>query len=138
MTQIQTNAASFSGTTQSTTSATQAGGTLDKNAFLMLMMSQLKNQDPLNPSDPTQYVSELAQFTSLEQETNIAQTSSTQAAEQNNVSALSLLGHTVTYTDSTGATQTGLVQKVDFTSSGPSLTIAGKTGITPSSVTEVS
>ncbi len=42
---------------------------LGENDFLKLMMDQLQNQDPLSPSDPTQYLSELAGFSSLEQET---------------------------------------------------------------------
>jgi flagellar basal-body rod modification protein FlgD len=122
------------------TSATAAAGNnlLDKNTFLKLMMAQLKNQDPLNPSDPSQYTSELAQLTSLEQETNIAQSAAQTAAEQNTTTALALLGHTVSYTDPTGATATGLVQKVDFTGSGPTLTVNGTSGIDPSSVNEVS
>lgn len=44
---------------------------LGKDDFLKLMISQLKNQDPLNPMDGTQYAAQLAQFTSLEQLTNL-------------------------------------------------------------------
>jgi len=35
--------------------------------FLLLLVTQMKNQDPLNPQDPTQFVSQLAEFSSLEQ-----------------------------------------------------------------------
>jgi flagellar basal-body rod modification protein FlgD len=111
---------------------------LDENSFLKLMMVQLQNQDPLDPSDPTQYLSELAQLTSVEQQTNIAQSSAQTVQEGNTTAALSLLGHTVTYTDASGATQTGTVQKVQFTSSGPTLTINGTDGISTTSVSEVS
>ena len=102
------------------------------------MMTQMKNQDPLNPSDPSQYLSELAQLTSVEQETNIATSVSQTQTAQTDTTALSLLGHTVSYLDGNGNPQTGLVQKVDFDSSGPSLTVAGTTGISPAQVTEVS
>ena len=35
--------------------------------FLLLLVTQMQNQDPLNPQDPTQFVSQLAEFSSLEQ-----------------------------------------------------------------------
>lgn len=111
---------------------------LGKNAFLKLMMTQLQNQDPLNPQDPSQYLGQLAQLTSVEQMTNIATSGQQVAQEQNAGTALQLLGHTVTYLDANGNSQTGTVSKVDFTSSGPSLTIGGTSGISPTAVSEVS
>jgi flagellar basal-body rod modification protein FlgD len=61
-----------------TTAATpQSASSMDKlaneNTFLQLFVSQLKNQDPLNPSDGTQFVSQLAQFSELEQVIGINQ-----------------------------------------------------------------
>jgi flagellar basal-body rod modification protein FlgD len=46
---------------------------LDKNLFLQLLVAQLKNQDPSNPTDSTQFVSQLAQFQQLEQSVNTGQ-----------------------------------------------------------------
>jgi flagellar basal-body rod modification protein FlgD len=127
-------------TTPSTSSATSSTGNamLDKNTFLKLMMVQLQNQDPLQPTDPTQYVNELAQMTTLEQTTNMATSEAQAASEQSTVGALQLLGHSVTYADASGNTLSGTVQKVQLTSTGPTLTINGIGGIDPSSVTEVS
>jgi flagellar basal-body rod modification protein FlgD len=114
------------------------GGTSEGD-FLQLMMDQLKAQDPLNPSDPSQYLSELAQFSSLEQENSIATSTAAGASQQSNGSALALLGHTVTYLDSSGQTQTGTVSKVDFSStSGPTLTIGSTSGIGLSSISQAS
>jgi flagellar basal-body rod modification protein FlgD len=56
-------------TTSSTVSANKS--VLAKDDFLKLMISQLKNQDPLNPMDGTAYASQLAEFSSLEQLTNL-------------------------------------------------------------------
>jgi flagellar basal-body rod modification protein FlgD len=124
------------GTTGTTLS--KPSDNLGENDFLKLMMDQLKNQDPLNPSDPTQYMSELANFSSLEQQTQIAQSTASAATQQASSSALGLLGHTVSYKDSSGVTQTGTVSKVDFTSSGPALTIGTTSGISLGSILEAS
>jgi flagellar basal-body rod modification protein FlgD len=43
------------------------GKELDKNTFLTLLVAQIKNQDPLNPADGTEFVAQLAQFSQLEQ-----------------------------------------------------------------------
>jgi flagellar basal-body rod modification protein FlgD len=120
------------------TTFTNPSSNLGENDFLMLMMDQLKAQDPLNPSDPTQYLSELAGFSSLEQETQIATSTASAATQQASTSALGLLGHTVTYKDAQGVTQSGTVSKIDFTSSGPALTIGTTSGISLGSILEAS
>jgi flagellar basal-body rod modification protein FlgD len=144
MTDITTTGAT--GTTGTQLAPTGTSGTtfsnpssnLGENDFLKLMMDQLQNQDPLSPSDPTQYLSELSGFSSLEQQTQIASSTASAATQQASASALSLLGHTVSYTDSDHVTQTGVVNKIDFTSQGPSLTIGTTAGIGLSSITEAS
>lgn len=62
------------GTSTSSSSSGQITGvSADEGTFLTLLVSQLKNQDPLNPADSTQFVGELAQFSSLEQLMDINQ-----------------------------------------------------------------
>ena len=51
------------------TATSSAASTQDR--FLKLLVTQMKNQDPLNPQDGTQYMTQLAQFSSLEQLTGI-------------------------------------------------------------------
>ncbi len=128
-------------TTGTTPAAKQKSPSLNENQFLQLLMTELKNQNPMSPSssDPTQFMTQLAQFTSLEQQTNTAQSTSQIAAAQSASSAVALIGHQVSYTDpTTGATGTGPVQSVQITSAGATLTIGGTPGIAPANVNEVS
>ena len=54
--------------TQATTPASSRSNPLaDESTFLTLLVSQLKNQDPLNPTDSTQFVSQLTAYSQLEQ-----------------------------------------------------------------------
>lgn len=119
----------------SASASSNSAGSLGESDFLELMMDQLKNQDPLNPADPTQYMSELASFSSLEQQMQISESSTESAADESANAALNLVGKSVSYTDSSGATATGTVSSVDFTSSGPTLTIGSTSGISLSSIT---
>ncbi len=85
-----------SGTTSTDTSTTTQ--TLDKEDFLKLFITQLKNQNPLSPMDSTGFTSQLAQFSSLEQLTNLNSSMSSLVQYQNslqNVMATSLIGKDV-------------------------------------------
>ena len=57
-------------------------GDLDKEAFLQLLVTQMKYQDPLEPTDNTEYVSQLATFSELEQMTNLVASSDLSRASQ--------------------------------------------------------
>ena len=54
--------------------AKKAGGSLDKDAFLQLLVAQMKYQDPLEPTSNTEYISQLATFSSLEEMQNLNST----------------------------------------------------------------
>lgn len=58
----------------------ESGGALDKDAFLQLLVTQMKYQDPLEPTDNTEYVSQLATFSELEEMQNMVQSSDMQRA----------------------------------------------------------
>ena len=61
-------------TTANTTSSSLKLGTTD---FLQLLMTQLTNQNPLDPTDPTEFTSQLATYSSLEQQISMNDTLST-------------------------------------------------------------
>ena len=68
--------AAASGSGGGSTAGTGAGagsGQVNETMFLQLLVAQLKNQDPMNPQDGTQFVGELAQFQQLEQSMNTGQ-----------------------------------------------------------------
>lgn len=60
--------------TEKGTKVVKNGNELDKNAFLQILVAELSNQDPENAQDSTQYVAQLAQFSSLEQMANLSNT----------------------------------------------------------------
>ena len=68
--------------TTSTKQDTKKYGTdaLGKDAFMTLLVTQMQNQDPLNPSTDTEFISQLAQFSSLEQMENLNTTLTNQNA----------------------------------------------------------
>ena len=75
---------------------------LGKEDFLNLLVAQLRNQDPLNPSDPTEFTAQLAQFTSVEQLYNIndnLKAVDTLSGEFGRMSALSLIDRDVVVED---------------------------------------
>ncbi len=73
---------------------------LDKDDFMLLLVEQLKNQDPLEPMDSTDFTAQLAQFSSLEQQTktndNLALLQD-YSATLNRLSALDMIGKNVEY-----------------------------------------
>lgn len=70
---VQPMAASTPTTGTSGSSSTDAGGNLQPDDFVTLLVAQLKSQDPFNPMDPTTFVNQLVQFNTLEQVIGIRQ-----------------------------------------------------------------
>ncbi|MCQ2584843.1 MAG: flagellar hook assembly protein FlgD [Treponema sp.] len=68
---------------------------LGKDDFLKLLIAQLQNQDPTSPMEDTQFISQMAQFSSLEQMTNMSTSFSRLASMMNSQEAYSTLGKTV-------------------------------------------
>lgn len=103
---------------------TRGSSELGKEAFLKLLVTQLSNQDPLNPQSDQEFIAQLAQFSSLEQMQNMS-------ATLTNTSAYSLVGKdvVVSSTDSVGKTTEvrGTVDAVKMQNGNAQLLIDGKT-----------
>ena len=92
------------GTASSSAGSSRNSADASQQVFLQLLVSQLQNQDPLNPTDSTQFVTELAQFSQLEQTIAIRSDIETYAAAQA-ASAAAASSAATGQTDSTNQTQ---------------------------------
>lgn len=101
----------------------KVGSELGKEDFLLLLVTQMQYQDPLDPADNTDFVAQLAQFSTLEQMSNLNQTVS-------NNSAYALVGQEVLvrHTSLAGDVQEvqGTVQKVTLKNGEAYVTIEGQ------------
>jgi len=97
----------------------QLGG----DTFLKLMVAQLRNQDPMNPTDSTQFLAQTAQFTTVEKLTSMAAQTTQALTLQRDLGAAGMVGRTVTYTATDGSPTQGAVGSVRFTDAGPVLEV---------------
>jgi flagellar basal-body rod modification protein FlgD len=98
-----------------------SGQFVSENTFLTLLITQLKNQDPMNPQDSSQFVAQLASFSSLEQMTAMS-------TSMNNVldnSATSLIGQNVTLLNSSGNLVQGTVTGIVYYANTPAVQVNG-------------
>ena len=110
---------------------------LDKDTFLKLLVAQLKYQDPNSPMDTTQFMSQTAQFTSVEKLTEMAKSHTSMLQSQNFLSASNMVGRTITYPGPDNTDLTGVVTSARFSSDGPVLRV-GDQDVPLSSVKGVS
>jgi flagellar basal-body rod modification protein FlgD len=96
---------------------------VSQNTFLTLLITQLQNQDPMNPQDSSQFVTQLAQFSSLEQMTQLNQ-NFTSVLDN---SAAGLIGQTVTVADQSSQSgfTTGQVSGIVYFANGPAVQVNG-------------
>ena len=85
------DAASYAAS-QAANKTTKANDALGKDAFLTLLVTQMQNQDPLDPQDNGEYLAQLAQFSSLEQMTNVADNLSSLSSIVSNIDTSVLVG----------------------------------------------
>ena len=133
-----TTTATAAAATDATRKSDAAGNQiLGKDDFLKLMVAQMKNQDPMNPADDKDNIAQMAQFSSLEQITNLASATQQLATRMTLTQNVGLLGHDVTYTKADGTLTSGTVSAVDVAGGTPSLTVGDQTDVDPTLVTSV-
>ncbi len=134
-------AAGASATTSTATSGASGFG-MDKDAFLRILVEQLRHQNPSQPGDSQQYIEQMTQFSMLEQLTNMSEAVQVQRADAAADTAINLVGRTVTYVvagEQGGETveRTGQVESAEFGPDGPSLTVSGEADVQLGAITEV-
>lgn len=107
----------------SQTEERSTGSSLGKEDFLMLLVTQMQYQDPLDPADNTEYVSQLAQFSELEAMQNLSDTTT-------NTSAFTLVGKEVYIEDKSESGYTtsaqGIVEYVTIQNGDPYVSVNGE------------
>ena len=110
------------------TGATTTTGTnsADKDMFLQLLVAQMRNQDPANPTDSSEFLAQTAQFTALEKMQQVADQTSQLVALQVAFGASSMVGRTVSYAGPDGEMLSGVVSSVRVEATGPVLQVNGE------------
>jgi flagellar basal-body rod modification protein FlgD len=112
--------------TSTTTTTSTASKSFDSETFLTLLVAQLTNQDPSSPMDTSDMMAQTTQLAMMESLTTIQSAISEQFALQMRMASADLVGQQITWKDSAGDTQTGVVDSVDFSSSVPVLKVGSE------------
>ncbi|GAA3652300.1 hypothetical protein GCM10022237_10180 [Nocardioides ginsengisoli] len=113
------------GVTSNAGSTSSTKGFGDQKVFLELMVAQMRYQDPLNPTDSSQFMAQTAQFTALEKMQAVADQTAMLLSTQLAFGASSMIGQTVRWYDDKGVEQSGKVQGTTYLASGPVLSVDG-------------
>ena len=108
---------------------------MGKDAFLKLLVAQLKYQNPLSPMDGTQFISQTAQLTMTEKLEELSKLSETGVLDANRRTASELVGKTISYDNGTNVVD-GIVTSARMNGGNPILMI-GRTEVPLGSVLEV-
>jgi flagellar basal-body rod modification protein FlgD len=101
--------------------------TLDADDFMKILMTQLTAQDPMNPMKDTEFIAQMANFSSLEQMRTLSQSFTSYSNDQKMAAAPSYLGCEVTVKDAAEGDITGVVEAITLKEGAPALVINGKT-----------
>ncbi len=109
--QLQTKMAVDTFNKSITVNGRTASQELGKDDFLKLLITQLQNQDPTSPMENTEFIAQMAQFSSLEQMTNMSNEFTKLANMLNSGEAVSMLGKSVELNNG-DSSMTGVVEAV--------------------------
>jgi flagellar basal-body rod modification protein FlgD len=87
---------------------------LDSDAFLKLLVAQLKYQDPSKPTDSTEMMAQSAQFTMVQRLEDMAKATASTLGIEQGMAASSLVGKSISWLDPAGVTHSGTVTSASF------------------------
>ena len=122
--------------TSSTTAPKDPADKMGSDAFLNLLVAQLKYQDPTNPADSTQFLAQTAQFQMVEKLEQLTKMTTEMNRIQNTVEANGLIGRQVTF-NLDGAEKTGVVSSAHLTVDGATVRV-GDQDVALDAVTQIS
>jgi len=125
MTVSSTNPAATTGST-GFTPTTSSSKQLTQQDFLKLLSTQMQNQDPMQPMDDSQFMAQMAQFSTLQATTAMSTSMAALQTHSDLATASSLVGKNVTITNETAGVVTGTVSGVDASSGNARVIIGGK------------
>ena len=102
---------------------TTATSGLNLNDLLQVLLTELTNQDPLKPVDNTQFMAQIAQFTTLETTQEVNQNIQQLVALQAITQTVGLIGRNVSALTDSGTTVAGRVSDITFVNGAPQLTL---------------
>lgn len=115
---------SSTGTNYNAITSAMSKQTLNQDDFLKLLVTQLSAQDPMNPMKDTEFVSQMAQFSALEQTRSMQTDISGLRSDQQLLQANSMIGRTVAI-QSGSSSVTGVVSGVSLVSGTPQIIVNG-------------
>jgi flagellar basal-body rod modification protein FlgD len=107
-------------------SATPNSG-INEQDFIQLFVSELQYQDPMQPLDNSQFLTQLAQFVGIEQQSEEVSGINNLLTLDSSDQSLGLLSHSVQVTNADNTTTTGKVTGIQFSTNGVQLTVTTST-----------
>jgi flagellar basal-body rod modification protein FlgD len=106
-----------------TETVTQGGKNMGKDDFMKLMVAQLKYQNPMEPAKDLDFIAQTAQFSSLEQMTNLNAKVIELISSNKQLYANTMIGRQITWADADDVVKSGIVSKVELNDGEPVLLV---------------
>jgi len=105
----------------------KSSSSLTSDAFMSLLLTQMKNQNPMEPMNDTEMISQMSQLSSLQELQKVSSSMTSMEYLSQMLSASDMIGKTVTYKNSDGETVSGAVSSISLEDSEVYVTVGEET-----------